>query len=193
MNDKNNNSLEPQNAHDTATYSAIKRLAIPESMMPVKDIPELLVENRRVCMEMAKQVMQQMAIQLHQQGLSTDEIARRVNCTVRNVQLILKNEKKRNFSHNNGGGYLGNKDGINGCTGKAQVVVEELPPALELLRKELYNRYGQNLTEAEFMPHFSIAVQRLYTPPNEEQVRAEFSAPLSPDQDEMYRTLLDLD
>ena len=62
MNDKNNNSLEPQNAHDTATYSAIKRLAIPESMMPVKDLPELLVENRRVCMEMAKQVMQQMAM-----------------------------------------------------------------------------------------------------------------------------------
>ena len=105
MNDKNNNSLEPQNAHDTATYSAIKRLAIPESMMPVKDIPELLVENRRVCMEMAKQVMQQMAM--------------------------------------------------------------------------LATYFGVPLMEV--------------TPPNEEQVRAEFSAPLSPDQDEMYRTLLDLD
>ena len=68
-----------------------------------------------------------------------------------------------------------------------------MPPALELLREELYNRYGQNLTEAEFMPHLSIAFQRLYTPPSVEQVRAEFSAQLSPDQNEMYRTLLDLD
>lgn len=62
MNDENNNSPETQDAHDTPTYQAIKRLAIPESLMPVKDIPELLVENRRICIEMAKQVMQQMAM-----------------------------------------------------------------------------------------------------------------------------------
>ena len=53
MNQENNNSQETQNAQDTPTYQAIKRLAIPESLMPVKDIPELLVENRRICMEMA--------------------------------------------------------------------------------------------------------------------------------------------
>lgn len=161
----------------------------------IKDIAAQLSisENtaRKIIKANAIPTRQEMIIKLHQQGLPTDEIARRVNCTVRNVQLILKNEKKRNFSRNSGGGYLGGA--INVCTGKAQAVAEGLSPALELLRKELYNRYGQNLTEAEFMPNFSIAVQRLYTPPNEEQVRAEFSAPLSPDQDEMYRTLLDLD
>ena len=62
MNQENNNSQETQNAQDTPTYQAIKRLAIPESLMPVKDIPELLVENRRICMEMAQQVMRQMAM-----------------------------------------------------------------------------------------------------------------------------------
>lgn len=61
MNQENNNSQETQNAQDTPTYQAIKRLAIPESLMPVKDIPELLVENRRICMELAKQFMQPMA------------------------------------------------------------------------------------------------------------------------------------
>lgn len=30
--------------------------------MPVKDIPELLVENRRICMELAKQFMQLMTV-----------------------------------------------------------------------------------------------------------------------------------
>lgn len=62
MNQENNNSQETQNAQDTPTYQAIKRLAIPESLMPVKDIPEMLVENRRICMEMAQQVMKQMAM-----------------------------------------------------------------------------------------------------------------------------------
>ena len=51
-----------QDTGHTTTYEAVKRLAIPASLMPVKDIPELLVENRRVCMEMAKQVMRQMAM-----------------------------------------------------------------------------------------------------------------------------------
>lgn len=62
MNQENTNSQETQNAQDSPTYQAIKRLAIPESLMPVKDIPELLVENRRICMEMAQQVMRQMAM-----------------------------------------------------------------------------------------------------------------------------------
>ena len=62
MNEENNNSHDTRDTRDTAIYKAIKRLAIPESLMPVKDIPELLVENRRICMEMAKQVMQQMAM-----------------------------------------------------------------------------------------------------------------------------------
>ena len=65
MNDENNKSQETQNAQDTQdtpTYQAIKRLAIPESLRPIRDIPELLVENRRICMEMAQQVMRQMAM-----------------------------------------------------------------------------------------------------------------------------------
>lgn len=64
MNDETSKSQETQNAQDaqdTPIYEAIKRLAIPESLMPVKDIPELLVENRRICMELAKQFMQPMA------------------------------------------------------------------------------------------------------------------------------------
>lgn len=65
MNDENSKSQETQNAQDaqdTPTYQAIKRLAIPESLRPIRDIPELLVENRRICMEMAQQVMRQMAM-----------------------------------------------------------------------------------------------------------------------------------
>ena len=61
MNDENSKSQETKDVQDTAAYQAIKRLAIPESLMPVKEIPELLVENRRVCMELAKQFMQPMA------------------------------------------------------------------------------------------------------------------------------------
>ena len=64
MNEDNKSSQDVQNTQDTrdtATYQAVKRLAIPESLMPVKDIPELLVENRRICMELAKQLMQPMA------------------------------------------------------------------------------------------------------------------------------------
>lgn len=62
MNQENTNSQETQNAQDSPTYQAIKRLAIPDSLMPVKDIPELLMENRRICMDMAQQVMRQMAM-----------------------------------------------------------------------------------------------------------------------------------
>lgn len=76
--------------------------------------------------------------------------------------------------------------------GKAPAPAQKLSPALELLRKELYSRYGQNLTEAEFMPYFSIALQKLYEAPTEEQIKAWFSAPLSPGQDKMYRILLEL-
>lgn len=61
MNDENSKSQETKDVQDTPAYQAIKRLAIPESLMPVKEIPELLVENRRVCMELAKQFMQPMA------------------------------------------------------------------------------------------------------------------------------------
>lgn len=65
MNQDNNNRQETQNAQDTQdtpTYQAIKRLAIPESLRPIRDIPKMLVENRRICMEMAQQVMRQMAM-----------------------------------------------------------------------------------------------------------------------------------
>ena len=133
----------------------------------------------------------ELIVRLHQQGLSNAEIAQRAKCTVRNVQLALKREKKRNFPHNNGGDYLGSKDAM-APIGKAPAPAQKLSPALELLRKELYSRYGQNLTEAEFMLHFSIALQKLYKAPTEEQIRAWFSAPLSSGQDKMYRILLEL-
>lgn len=133
----------------------------------------------------------ELIVRLHQQGLTNAEIAQRTKCTVRNVQLALKNEKKRNFPHNNGGDYLGSKDAM-APIGKAPAPAQKLSPALELLRKELYSRYGQNLTEAEFMPYFSIALQKLYEAPTEEQIKAWFSAPLSPGQDKMYRILLEL-
>ena len=61
MNEENSNSQDTQDTRDTATYHAVKRLAIPEALRPVKDIPELLVENRRICMELAQQLMQPMA------------------------------------------------------------------------------------------------------------------------------------
>ena len=133
----------------------------------------------------------ELIVRLHQQGLTNAEIAQRVKCTVRNVQLALKNEKKRNFPHNNGGDYLGSKDAM-APIGKAPAPAQKLSPALELLRKELYSRYGQNLAEAEFMSHFSIALQKLYEAPTEEQIKAWFSTPLSPSQDKMYRILLEL-
>ena len=133
----------------------------------------------------------ELIVRLHQQGLTNAEIAQRAKCTVRNVQLALKNEKKSNFPHNNGGDYLGSKDAM-APIGKAPAPAQKLSPALELLRKELYSRYGQNLTEAEFMPYFSIALQKLYEAPTEEQIKAWFSAPLSPGQDKMYRILLEL-
>ena len=62
MNEDINTGTNSTNDENTATYKAVKRLTIPESLLPVKNIPELLVENRRICMEMAKQVMQQMAM-----------------------------------------------------------------------------------------------------------------------------------
>lgn len=133
----------------------------------------------------------ELIVRLHQQGLSNAEIAQRAKCTVRNVQLALKNEKKRNFPHNDGGNYLGSKDAM-APIGKAPAPAQKLSPALELLRKELYSRYGQNLAEAEFMSHFFIALQKLYEAPTEEQIKAWFSAPLSPGQDKMYRILLEL-
>lgn len=133
----------------------------------------------------------ELIVRLHQQGLTNAEIAQRAKCTVRNVQLALKNAKKHKFLHNNGGDYLGSKDAM-APIGKAPAPAQKLSPALELLRKELYSRYGQNLTEAEFMPYFSIALQKLYEAPTEEQIRAWFSAPLSPNQDKMYRILLEL-
>lgn len=61
MNEENSNSQDTQDTRDTATYHAVKRLAITEALRPVKDIPELLVENRRICMELAQQLMQPMA------------------------------------------------------------------------------------------------------------------------------------
>lgn len=38
MNEENSNSQDTQDTHDTATYTAIKSLAIPESLMPVKAV-----------------------------------------------------------------------------------------------------------------------------------------------------------
>ena len=133
----------------------------------------------------------ELIVRLHQQGLSNAEIAQRAKCTVRNVQLALKNEKKRNSPHNNGGDCSSSKDAM-APIGKAPAPAQKLSPALELLRKELYSRYGQNLAEAEFMSHFFIALQKLYEAPTEEQIKAWFSAPLSPGQDKMYRILLEL-
>lgn len=42
-------------------YQKIRALSIPESLMPVKSVPDLLIENRAVAMELASELLRPMA------------------------------------------------------------------------------------------------------------------------------------
>lgn len=52
---------QDEDAHGVE-YDPINRMSIPASLLPVKNIPELLVENRTTAVELAAQVMQLMAL-----------------------------------------------------------------------------------------------------------------------------------
>ena len=152
-----------------------------------------------VAKRMGASTLAERILAFHKSGLSKSEIAKKAKCSERYVREVLNGGKCETGAEQNGSfpyNDLPQAEGPQGGLrpqGEGQIIQPFLP-AIELLRAELKKRYAKGMSNSDFDQHFTPMLRafELAGTPALDDVKAEFTGKLSPEQDEMYRFYLNI-